>query len=115
MAKKTDEQLLAEAEALDRAYAEAEAFDRAQLPTRTVYRVNWDNGASACGTFPETYETEDEAQRAAANIEAEMLAEGIWADEGCCEVIPVELPIEPEGEADEMGELRKAALNRGQP
>jgi hypothetical protein len=112
----TDAEKLAAAEALDRCYAEAEAFDAARAPTRTVYRVNWDNGASACGTFPETYETEDEAQRAATNIEAEMLAQDIWDETGCCEVISVEVPLDPEDEdVDQMAELHKAALNRGQP
>jgi len=111
----SDEEKLAAAEALDRAYAEAEAFDAARAPTRTVYRVNWDNGAEACGTFPETYETEDEAQRAADAIEADNRAEGIWDEDGCCEVIEVEVPLVDDETCDEMGELHKAALNRGQP
>ncbi len=54
----SDEDTLAAAEALDRCYAEADAFDAAHAPMLTVYRVNWDNGADACGTFPETYPTE---------------------------------------------------------
>lgn len=29
----------------------------------TVYRVYWDNGAHACGTFPQTFATEKEAQQ----------------------------------------------------
>jgi len=30
--------------------------------TTTKYAVNWDNGASACGTFPDRFATEEEAQ-----------------------------------------------------
>ena len=116
MTKMTDDEKLAAAEALDRAYADADAFDAARAPTRTVYRINWDNGAEACGTFPWTYATEDEAQRAAANIEAENLAEGVWDEDGYCEVIEVQEPLAPSDEdADPMAELFKAALNRGQP
>lgn len=98
MIKMTDDEKLAAAEALDRAYAEADAFDAARRPTRTVYRINWDNGADACGTFPWTYESEDEATLAASNIEAENRAEGIWDEDGCCEVIEVQEPLSPDDE-----------------
>lgn len=123
MPKMTHEEILAHARELDASYAAAERFDREQAlkagPTRTVYRINWDNGANACGTFPWTYATEEEAQRAAANIEAENLASDVWDEDGSCEVISVEEPVEPSEEAIEEAHadetLRKAALNRGQP
>lgn len=125
--KLTDAQLLAAAQELDRRYAEAEAFDAAQARawakahgrTRTVYRINWDNGANACGTFPWTYATEEEAEREAECIEKENRAQDIWTMDGVCEVIECQEPVEPseeeieEAHADET--LRKAALNRGQP
>jgi hypothetical protein len=58
---------------------------------KTVYLINWDNGADACGTFPWEYETEAEAQRDADSITATNIAEGIWDEEGGgCEVISVE-------------------------
>ena len=47
--KLTDAEILAEAQALDKAYAEAEAFDRAQAPTKRVWKVYWDNGAAGSG------------------------------------------------------------------
>jgi hypothetical protein len=70
---------------------------------RVVYRINWDNGAHACGTFPETYETEAEAQCAADVIEADNRAEGVWDEDGCCEVIAEELNSErdPDDARDE--------------
>lgn len=112
----TDEEKLKAAQALDEAYARAEAFDQAQLPTRTVYQIDWDNGAEGCGTFPWTFETEEEARTAADRIEAENRAQGVWDEDGFCEVSEVQVPVDPdEEEVDQMAELRKAALNRGQP
>jgi hypothetical protein len=75
---------------------------------RVVYRVNWDNGAHACGTFPETYETQAEAQRAADVIEADNRAEGVWDEDGFCEVIEVELETErdPDDARDEAMDRR---------
>ena len=28
----------------------------------TTYRVNWDNGASACGTFPDVFDSYEDAE-----------------------------------------------------
>jgi len=36
------------------------------------YRVNWDNGNEACGTFPEVFETEEDAQAFADDWANEM-------------------------------------------
>lgn len=36
-----------------------------------MFKVNWDNGASACGTFPDTFDTFEEADAFGKN----------WADE----------------------------------
>lgn len=38
------------------------------------WAVYWDNGKEACGTFPQRYTTEDEAQTAADEWAAEMNA-----------------------------------------
>ncbi len=57
---------------------------------KTVYLINWDNGADAFGTFPWEYATEEEAQRDADGIEAENIADGIWGEDGYCEVVSVE-------------------------
>ncbi len=45
------------------------------------YKVYWDNGNDACGTFPEVYDTEEEAEAAAADIFRENCAQGIWLEE----------------------------------
>jgi hypothetical protein len=120
----TDEQLLQQAQELDASYARSAAFDAAQPsgPTRTVFRVNWDNGNDACGTFPEDHPTDEVAQAVADAWAAESNArDGLDPEaEGgyTAEVIPVEIP-DPEAEiedpAAEMQELEKAALNMGQP
>lgn len=127
---KREAKLLEEANALDEAYARADAFDKAHGPTRTVWCINWDNGNDACGTFPWEFETEEEAQAAAEDWVLEACAD--WgidpeSDEApTAEAIAVEVPVDPDAEVnrglpsdpeacDEMGELRKAALNRGQP
>lgn len=81
-----------------------------------VYKINWDNGANACGTFPWEYATEEGAQEAADNIEAEYIAEDVWDEDGYCEVIEVEVPDgDPDEVFDEIEELHKAALNMGRP
>ena len=70
----------------------------------TKYKVYWDNGASACGTFSEVFDTEDEAEAWAKE----------WADD-CnmrdfgttepeedgysAEVIEVDVPTDDEKEA----------------
>jgi hypothetical protein len=114
MTKLTDEQLLAEAQALDHAYAQAEAFDAKHAPSRTVYKIMWDIGHDS-GVFPQVYATEDEAEAAAEAIYRDNIAEDVWEPEECgCEVIEVEIPDDEEGH-DEMAELHKAALSRGRP
>ncbi len=120
----SDEQLLQQALELDAAYARADAFDAAQPsgPTRTVFRVYWDNGAEACGTFDDDYPTHEAAQQAADDWAAESNArDGIDPDRESgytAEAIEVEVP-DPDAEVEDPGaqmeELRKAALNRGRP
>lgn len=112
----TDQEKLAAAQALDAAYARADAFDQAQLPTRTVYKVYWDNGGDACGTLEDIFETEAEAAAAAENIQDDALANDVWDEDGYAEAIAVQVPIEPKPEEDTWTELRRTALNhRGEP
>jgi len=54
------------------------------------FAIYWDNGASACGTFPGTYDTREEAEAAAAAIEADNLLQDVWDTDGFCEVIAVD-------------------------
>lgn len=96
----------------------------------TKYAVNWDNGGSACGTFPDRFDTWEEAEgfanqwAAERNLEDPGLTEADVDElggEGCytAEVIEVDEPTdeEQEGEGwDELGELRAAALDhKGRP
>jgi DICT domain-containing protein len=81
---------------------------------KTAYKIMWDIG-HASGVFPETYATEAEADRAAGVIDADNRVEGVWDEDCGCEVISVEIPEEDDEAVDEMAELRKAALSRGQP
>jgi len=55
------------------------------------WAVYWDNGREACGTFPERYDTEEEADAAAEAIYVENIADGVWSedDEPCAEAIRV--------------------------
>jgi hypothetical protein len=32
------------------------------VPYKVAFKVNWDNGNSACGTFPQQFTTRDEAE-----------------------------------------------------
>jgi hypothetical protein len=78
-----------------------------------IYLINWDNGADACGTFPWQYETSEEAQRDADGIEAENIADGIWGEDGYCEVVSVERPYVPsEEEMQAEYEQSMAHLNK---
>jgi len=70
----------------------------------TKYAVNWDNGASACGTFPYRFDTEAEAEAFAEDwvvemtglIDAEYFGDGYSA-----EVITVDEPeLDPEAAPD---------------
>jgi hypothetical protein len=65
---------------------------------RTVYQVYWDNGAHACGVFPEIYATYEEADKAAAMIEANLIAEDVWDGTGSCEVVEAEVTDEDDEE-----------------
>ena len=60
---------------------------------KTVYVINWDNGAEACGTFTHLgqFDTEEAAQAVADDIEAENRAQGVWDDDGFCEVVEIEV------------------------
>lgn len=54
------------------------------------WMINWDNGASAAGTFPWKFETEEEAKVYGDNLAEDNIAEGVWEPEGYCE--PVWVP-----------------------
>lgn len=54
----------------------------------TKFAVNWDNGNGACGTFPERFDTEAEAE--------------IWADNWARERNLEDLGL-PEDEVEERG------------
>jgi hypothetical protein len=59
------------------------------------YAVNWDNGAEACGTFPQRFETEAAAQAFAEDWQVEMtgLIDADYEGDGyTAEVILVEEP-----------------------
>lgn len=89
------------------------------------YRIEWDNGAHAGGTFPETFDTEAEAEDFGndwlANMTAahtpEERAEGEESgDWYTFEVIEIEEPSDDEEPSDEHGELLRAGLDRrGRP
>jgi hypothetical protein len=69
---------------------------------KTIWLINWDNGGDACGTFPWEYDTQEAAQADADSIEAENLAQDIWAEDGCCEVISIERDDnDPDDDLDE--------------
>ena len=88
---------------------------------RTIYKVYWDNGNGACGTFPIEFDTEEAAQEYANDWAHECnVRDDIHPDSESAysaEVVTEEVPEDTEGEGwDEIGELRQAALNhRGQP
>jgi hypothetical protein len=58
----------------------------------TRYVINWDNGGEGCGTFTHLgeFDTEEEAQAVADDIEAENRAQGVWDEDGFCEVIEID-------------------------
>lgn len=59
------------------------------------WKVYWDNGADACGVFPNEYGSEEEATDAAAWYQAEALSEGVWEEDGFAEAVWVdEEPVE---------------------
>ena len=76
----------------------------------TKYAVNWDNGGSACGTFPNRFNTEEEAEAFAENWARERNLEDLGLNdaqveerggEGCytAEVIEIEDEDEIDPEA----------------
>ncbi len=92
----TDDEKLQAANELDAHYARAAEFDARHAPTTRRYVINWDNGGEACGAFTHlgTFETEQDAQTVADDIETENRAQGVWGDDGFCEVIEIELPTD---------------------
>ncbi len=85
---------------------------------KTIYKVYWDNGASACGTFSDIFDTYEEAEAFADQ----------WADESnerdfgtrmpdvegySAEVVEESIPDDEDMEIDDGG--RRAGLSRGQP
>jgi len=115
-------ELLAECAELDAAYtrADADAAGTPAGPPRTVFCVHWDNGAGACGTFPEHHptpasaQTEGDAWAAECNVRDRIDAgtDQVYA----AQAVPMEIPdLDAEEPADPMRELYKAALSRGQP
>jgi hypothetical protein len=83
------------------------------------FRVVWDNGAHACGTFPQVFETEAEADEYGREWAYECNVRDFGTDDPVdgysYDVVEVPDNDGDEEAADEMGELRKAALSRGQP
>jgi len=76
---------------------------------KTTYRVNWDNGNGACGTFPNKFESEADAQAFADNWMNDRNLEDLGltlqdveerGGEGCytAEVIEIEEPDGPDEE-----------------
>jgi hypothetical protein len=57
------------------------------MNTKPVYRVYWDNGAHACGTFPQKYARYEDAKAAADSWAAEMNAHPESEDGYSAEVI----------------------------
>jgi len=100
----------------DDAYCRCVACDYAgtvaDFRLTTKYAVNWDNGSEACGTFPERFDTEAEAEEFATNWARERNLEDLGLDdaaveerggEGCytAEVIEVDEPgIDPKAAPD---------------
>lgn len=129
---RTDEELLAESQALDRAYAESEAFDRAQAKRalKVGTRVQLSTGKpcpkrgkwviadwlvlNGQGRVSELYPDY-------ICVAIEKRADGRPVLLQRTQVIPYTdkrftlTPIDDEESVDEAAELRKAALNRGQP
>ena len=123
MPKLTDGELLAQANALDKQYAEVAAFDNQQacVTSKTVYKVSWDNGMEACGTFSDELPTGEEATTFGEAWVAESIATWELSDEDIAnglgpsfDVDEVQVPADEPVE-DEDKELCKAALNMGQP
>ena len=85
---------------------------------RTVYRVNWDNGGSACGTFDLKFGSHDDAEAFGKEWANECNVRDFGTtepDEDCYtfDVIEEEVIDDEAQEIDDGG--RKAGLNRGQP
>jgi hypothetical protein len=129
---RTDEELLAEAQALDRAYAESEAFDRAQAikALKVGTRVQLSTGQPrpkrgkwviADWLVVNGQGRVSEIHPAYICVAIERQADGRPVGYQRTQVIPYTdkrftlTPIDDEESVDEAAELRKAALNRGQP
>ena len=86
--------------------------------SRVAYRINWDNGANACGTFPWTFDDHAAAEALGKSWADESNQRDFGTtepDEDCYtfDVIEVEIPDDEDCEIDDGG--RKAGLNMGQP
>ena len=84
------------------------------------YKINWDNGAEACGTFPMDFETEEDATDYGNDWLASMRAltpDLDPEDEGYSfEVSETEVAEDTEGEGwDPAFDNHNAALSQGRP
>jgi len=84
----------------------------------TKYAVNWDNGASDCGTFKERFDTEAEAQEWADNWANERNLEDLGltpeqvderGGEDCYTAEVIELEEGPEPDPEELPDNRPPA------
>ena len=70
--------------------------------------INWDNGASACGTWDHvTFDSEEEARKWADSTTEDYILQGIWGEEGGAEPLWVEpnpSPEDIEGEVEQSYE-----------
>lgn len=62
------------------------------------WTIYWDNGLSACGTWGHLlFDTAEEAQEYADSVTSDMIAEGVWTEEGGAEPYWLEPDPSPEG------------------
>lgn len=84
------------------------------------FNVNWDNGGAACGTFPQAFDTEQEAEDFGNDWVAEMtsLTPNLDPEEDgySFDVIEVDAEEDAEGEGwDPAFEQHQAGLSNGKP
>lgn len=77
----------------------------------TSYRINWDNGNHACGTFPQEYDTEEAAQAAADDILASNLADGTWSADDEEDGMGVEVIEEKQPDPEEIDAAEEQTLD----
>lgn len=85
---------------------------------KTIYRVNWDNGASDCGTFPYEFDSHEDAEAFGNEWADESNLRDFGTtepDEDCYtfDVIEEQKPDDEDMEIDDGG--RRAGLNMGRP